>query len=61
MIDPLRNVDRWVSQSANRAALLMWLVSIGLVMFVVLAVVGEIWYTAPPRETNLNPGIHTHA
>jgi hypothetical protein len=49
MINPLRSIDRWASQSGDRAALLLWLVVIMMVVFVILAVAGLIWYTAPPR------------
>ena len=48
MPNPLRTIDRWASQSVERAALLLWLVVGALAMFVVLAVVGLVWYTAPP-------------
>lgn len=47
MVDPLRSIDRWASQSGDRAALLMWIVVLGLAAFVVLAIAGLIWYTAP--------------
>jgi hypothetical protein len=50
MINPLRSIDRWASQSGDRAALLLWLVVIAMVVFVVLAVAGLIWYTAPPPK-----------
>jgi hypothetical protein len=48
MPNPLRSIDRWASQSGERAALLLWLVVIGMALLVVLAVVGLIWYTEPP-------------
>jgi hypothetical protein len=47
MLNPLRSIDRWASQSGERAALLLWLVVIGMAALVVLAVLGLIWYTAP--------------
>lgn len=47
MVDPLRNIDRWASQSGDRAALLLWLVVIAMAALVVLAVLGLVWYTAP--------------
>jgi len=47
MDNPLRAIDRWASQSGDRAALMLWLVVIALVLFVLVAVAGLIWYTAP--------------
>ena len=47
MPNPLRNLDRWASQSGERAALLLWLVVGAMAAFVVLAVLGLVWYTAP--------------
>ena len=47
MPDPLRSIDRWASQSGDRATLLLWLVVIAMVAFVAFAVGGLIWYTAP--------------
>jgi hypothetical protein len=47
MLDPLRSIDRWASQSVDRSAFLLWLVVIGMALLVVLAVLGLIWYTAP--------------
>ena len=47
MQNPLRAIDRWASQSGDRAALMLWLVVIALTLFVVIAVAGLIWYTAP--------------
>jgi hypothetical protein len=50
MINPLRSIDRWASQSGDRSTLLLWLVVIAMAVLVVLAVGGLIWYTAPaPR------------
>jgi hypothetical protein len=48
MLDPFKSIDRWASQSGDRAALLLWLTVIAMAALVVLAVVGLIWYTAPP-------------
>ena len=45
MIDPLRSLDRWASQSVDRSALLMWLVVIALGVLTALAIAGEVWYT----------------
>jgi hypothetical protein len=50
MINPLRSIDRWASQSGDRAALLLWLVVIVMAVFVILSVAGLIWYTAPPPK-----------
>jgi hypothetical protein len=47
MLNPLRNIDRWASQSGERAALLLWLAVGAMAAFVVLAVLGLVWYTAP--------------
>jgi hypothetical protein len=47
MVDPLRSIDRWASQSNERASMLLWCVVIALAVFVVLAVLGLAWYTAP--------------
>lgn len=47
MLNPLRSIDRWASQSGDRAALLMWLVVVAMALMVVLALGGLIWYTAP--------------
>ena len=47
MRNPLTSIDRWASQSGERAALLLWIVVIGMALVVVLAVLGLIWYTAP--------------
>jgi hypothetical protein len=44
MMNPLRALDRWASQSGDRAALMLWLVVIGLALFVILAVAGIAWY-----------------
>jgi polyferredoxin len=48
MRDPLNNLDLWASQSVDRATLLMWLVVIAFGLVVALAVMAEVWYTAPP-------------
>ena len=48
MLNPLRSIDRWASRSGDRAALMLWLVVVGLAFFVVLALAGLIWYTEPP-------------
>jgi hypothetical protein len=48
MPNPLRSIDRWASQSGERAALLLWLVVGVMAAFVVVAVLGLVWYTAPP-------------
>jgi hypothetical protein len=50
MINPLRSIDRWASQSGDRAAMLLWLVVIAMAVLVVLAVLGVLWYTAPPPQ-----------
>jgi len=47
MLNPLRSIDRWASQSGERSALLLWLVVIGMAALVVLVILGLIWYTAP--------------
>jgi hypothetical protein len=47
MLNPLRSLDRWASQSGDRAALMLWLVVIAMALFVILSVAGLIWYTAP--------------
>jgi hypothetical protein len=46
MMNPLRALDRWASQSGDRAALMLWLVVIALALLVILAVAGIAWYTA---------------
>jgi hypothetical protein len=50
MPDPLRTIDRWASQSVERAALLLWLVVGMMAAAVVVALVGVVWYTAPPMH-----------
>jgi len=52
MLNPLRSIDRWASQSGDRAALLLWLVVVAMVVFVLLAVGGLIWYTAPSPQVH---------
>jgi hypothetical protein len=52
MPNPLRSIDRWASQSGERAALLLWLVVGAMAAFVVLAVLGLVWYTAPLPPTH---------
>jgi len=47
MLDPLRSIDRWASQSVDRAALLLWLVVALMAAFVVAGVLGFFWYTEP--------------
>jgi hypothetical protein len=47
MRNPLRSIDRWASQSGERATLLLWLVVIAMATVVLLAIGGLIWYTAP--------------
>jgi hypothetical protein len=54
MVDPLRSLDRWASQSVDRSALLMWLLVIALGVFVALAIAGEVWYTQPPPPGHLS-------
>ena len=50
MMDPLKSLDRWASQSVERATLVLWLAIIAMAMLVVLAVVALYWFTAPlPR------------
>jgi hypothetical protein len=47
MVNPLRSLDRWASQSDDRSALMMWIVAVVLALLVVASVGGLIWYTAP--------------
>jgi hypothetical protein len=47
MIDPLKSLDRWASQSVDRSTFLMWLLVVALGFFVALAIAGEVWYSAP--------------
>jgi hypothetical protein len=47
MLNPFRSLDRWASQSGDRAALMLWLVVIAMALLVILSVGGLIWYTAP--------------
>jgi hypothetical protein len=61
MRDPMSNLDRWASQSADRATLLTWLVVIVFGLVVALAVIGDIWYTAPPPLSHLAPPHQTSA
>ena len=50
MPNPLRSLDRWASQSGERAALVLWMAIIAMVALTVFAILGVIWYTAPaPR------------
>jgi hypothetical protein len=54
MIDPLRTLDRWASQSVDRSALLIWLLVVALGVFTALAIAGEVWYTEPPPPGHLS-------
>jgi hypothetical protein len=47
MTNPLRAIDRWASQSGDRATLMLWLVVVAMALFVVIAVAGLMWYTEP--------------
>ncbi len=54
MIDPLRSLDRWASQSVDRSSLLMWLLVIALGVLTALAIVGEVWLTEPPAPGHMS-------
>jgi hypothetical protein len=61
MMDPFRSLDRWASQSVNRAAMLTWCVVVMLGLFVVAGIAAEIWYTAPRPISHLSPTEHRSA
>ena len=47
MRNPLRILDSWASQSGDRAALVLWVAILTVVMLTLLAIGGVIWYTEP--------------
>ncbi len=51
MRNPLRSIDRWASQSGDRAAMMLWIVMITMAALAVLTILGFFWYTAPGVPT----------
>ena len=51
MLNRLRSLDRWASQSGERSSLVLWLALIAMAILTILGLLGVIWYTSPSARS----------